>query len=304
MFDGFVSLLVSICCFFNGLDLICEFNNVQPDLVPFHPTSRSCMSSRPSENNQILFDNSFAQHLRFTSSMWRPSTVLVRSSPWTFRLLIHVLCYWFQAFVPFGDAAITQMQSKNSRSVRCGTYGRCAKHFESTDSPWNQTFCHGSHVLSNQVTKKHFVQYWDCLSIYPSIYPILSYPILSIYLCLLSNGPFVCFLQDDRMTPSGNNMPIGITELCPTVTDGWQLTLPVNMTIHVGRFSHVQKKIIEIYTLIYIYIIPCNVVWIPHYRFQWSTNHQISLSYCWLYSTPPANKSLILGCALYPVNSR
>lgn len=75
MFDGFVSLLVSICCFFNGLDLICEFNNVQPDLVPFHPTSRSCMSSRPCENNQILFDNSFAQHLRFTSSMWRPSTV-------------------------------------------------------------------------------------------------------------------------------------------------------------------------------------------------------------------------------------
>ena len=69
------------------------------------------------------------------------------------------------------------------------------------------------------------------------------------------------------MTPSGNNMPIGITELCPTVTDGWQLTLPVNMTIHVGRFSHVQKKnhrdIHHLYIYIYIYIfiiIPCNVV--------------------------------------------
>ena len=194
-----------------------------------------------------------------------------------------------------------RVQSKNRRSVRCGTYG-CAQHFESTDSPWKQTFCHGSHGLSNQVTKKHFVQYWDCLSIYPSIYPILSYPILSICVCL-AMVLLYAFSRMTGMTPSGNNMPIGITELCPTVTDGWQLTLPVNMTIHVGRFSHVQKKIIEIYTIIYIYIfiiIPCNVVWIPHYRFQLSTNHQISLSYCWLYSTPPQTKVLFWGVLYIP----
>ena len=298
MFDGFVSLLVSICCFFNGLDLICEFNNVQPDLVPFHPTSRSCMSSRPSENNQILFDNSFAQHLRFTSSMWRLSTVLVRSSPWTFRLLIHVLCYWFQAFVPFGDAAITQMQSKNSRSVRCGTYGRCAKHFESTDSPWNQTFCHGSHVLSNQVTKKHFVQYWDCLSIYPSIYPILSY--LSICVCLA----MVLLYAFSRMT--GWHLveitcQLGSPSCAPlSLMDGNSLYL-WTWPYMWGDFPMFRKKSSR-YTpwYIYIYIIPCNVVWIPHYRFQWSTNHQISLSYCWLYSTPPQTKVLFWGVLYIP----
>ena len=110
------------------------------------------------------------------------------------------------------------------------------------------------------------------------------------------------FSRMTGMTPSGNNMPIGITELCPTVTDGWQLTLPVNMTIHVGRFSHVQKKNHrDIHHYIYIFIIiPCNVVWIPHYRFQLSTNHQISLSYCWLYSTPPQTKVLFWGVLYIP----
>ena len=111
------------------------------------------------------------------------------------------------------------------------------------------------------------------------------------------------------MTPSRNNMPIGITELCPTVTDGWQLTLPVNMTIYVGRVSHIQKKKnIEIYTFIYIYtsshatlseypIIDFNYLPIIKYPY-----HIVDI--CWLYSNPPANKNLILGCALYPVNSR